>query len=69
LGAACLRADLRITPGPREDHASYLAHCLEILREDKRAIFSAAAHARAPWISSTASRRATKRCLNRRPKP
>jgi endonuclease III len=30
---------------PREDHASYLAHWLEILREDKRVIFSAAAHA------------------------
>ncbi len=45
LGAAFLFADLGITPEPREDHASYLAHWLEILREDKRAIFSAAAHA------------------------
>jgi antirestriction protein ArdC len=45
LGAAFLCADLGITPEPREDHASYLAHWLEILREDKRAIFSAAAHA------------------------
>jgi antirestriction protein ArdC len=45
LGAAFLCADLGITPEPREDHASYLAHWLEILREDKRAIFSATAHA------------------------
>ena len=45
LGAAFLCADLGITPEPREDHASYLAHWLQILHEDKRAIFSAAAHA------------------------
>jgi antirestriction protein ArdC len=45
LGAAFLCADLGITPELREDHASYLAYWLEILREDKRAIFSAAAHA------------------------
>ena len=45
LGAAFLCADLGITPEPREDHASYLAHWLELLREDKRAIFSAASHA------------------------
>jgi antirestriction protein ArdC len=30
---------------PREDHASYVGHWLSILREDKRAIFAAAAHA------------------------
>lgn len=45
LGAAFLCADLGITLEPREDHASYLAHWLQVLREDKRAIFSAAAHA------------------------
>ena len=45
LGAAFLCADLGIAPEPREDHASYLACWLEILREDRRAIFSAAAHA------------------------
>jgi antirestriction protein ArdC len=45
LGAAFLCADLGITAEPREDHASYLAHWLQILREDKRAIFAAAAHA------------------------
>ena len=45
LGAAFLCADLGITPEPREDHAAYLAHWLAVLRDDKRAIFSAAAHA------------------------
>jgi antirestriction protein ArdC len=45
LGAAFLCADLGITPEPREDHAAYLAHWLKVLREDKCAIFSAAAHA------------------------
>ena len=45
LGAAFLCADLGITPEPRDDHAAYLAHWLKVLREDKRAIFSAAAHA------------------------
>lgn len=45
LGAAFICADLGITPEVREDHASYLAHWLEVLKQDKRAIFSAAAHA------------------------
>jgi antirestriction protein ArdC len=45
LGAAFLCADLNITPETREDHAAYLGHWLNILKEDKRAIFSAAAHA------------------------
>ncbi len=45
LGAAFLCADLGITPEPREDHAAYLGYWLKVLREDKRAIFSAAAHA------------------------
>jgi len=45
LGAAFLCADLGITPEPREDHAAYLGHWLKVLREDKRAIFSAAGHA------------------------
>ena len=45
LGAAFLCASLGITPEPREDHASYLDHWLHVLKADKRAIFSAAAHA------------------------
>jgi antirestriction protein ArdC len=42
LGSAFLCAELGITPEPRTDHAAYLAHWLDILKEDKRAIFTAA---------------------------
>ena len=45
LGAAFLCADLGITPEPRDDHATYIASWLEVLKNDKRAIFTAAAHA------------------------
>lgn len=45
LGSAFLCATLGIAPEPREDHAAYLASWLKVLKEDKRAIFSAAAHA------------------------
>ncbi|MCW9023086.1 MAG: zincin-like metallopeptidase domain-containing protein [Gammaproteobacteria bacterium] len=45
LGAAFLSADLGITPEIRDDHAPYIASWLKVLKEDKRAIFSAAAHA------------------------
>jgi len=42
---AFLCAELGITPEVRQDHADYLGHWLAVLKEDKRAIFSAAAHA------------------------
>jgi antirestriction protein ArdC len=45
LGAAFLCADLALTPEPRADHASYIASWLTVLKNDKRAIFTAAAHA------------------------
>jgi antirestriction protein ArdC len=45
LGAAFLCADLGITPEIRDDHAAYLGHWLNVLKEDKHAIFSAATHA------------------------
>lgn len=45
IGAAFLCCDLGITPEPRDDHAAYLAHWLKVLKDDKRAIFQAAAHA------------------------
>lgn len=45
LGAAFLCADLGLELQPREDHAAYLSHWLEVLKADKRFIFSAAAHA------------------------
>lgn len=42
LGAAFLCADLAVVAEPREDHASYIASWLKVLRNDKRAIFTAA---------------------------
>ena len=47
LGACFLSADLGIVPElePRVDHASYVASWLAVLSNDKRFIFSAAAHA------------------------
>jgi antirestriction protein ArdC len=45
IGAAFLCADLGITPETREDHAAYSGTWLKVLREDKRAIFTAASHA------------------------
>lgn len=45
LGSAFLCADLRITPEVREDHAAYIGNWLKALKDDKRAIFSAASHA------------------------
>jgi antirestriction protein ArdC len=45
LGAAFLCADLGLALEPREDHSAYLASWLQVLRNDKRFIVSAAAHA------------------------
>jgi antirestriction protein ArdC len=45
LGSAFLCADLDLTPEIREDHAAYIASWLDVLKNDRRAIFSAAAHA------------------------
>lgn len=45
LGAAFLCADLGLILRDRDDHAAYIASWLKVLRDDKRAIFSAAAHA------------------------
>ena len=42
LGASILSLDLGIAPDVRDDHASYIASWLKVLKSDKRAIFSAA---------------------------
>lgn len=63
LGAAFACARLGIDSEPREDHASYLAHWMGVLKADKKAIFIAAAKAsaaakwlyRAGGIDSTAT--------------
>lgn len=45
LGSAFLCADLGLTPEPREDYAAYVGSWLKVLKNDKRAIFTAAGHA------------------------
>ncbi len=45
LGAAFLCADLGLAPEPRDEHAAYIASWLKALKDDKRFIFQAAAHA------------------------
>ncbi len=45
LGAAFLCADLGLALIPREDHAAYIDGWLKVLKRDRQAIFTAAAHA------------------------
>lgn len=45
LGAAFLCADLGLELEPRPDHASYIEGWLKVLKDDRRFIFTAAAHA------------------------
>lgn len=45
LAAAYLCSDLGVTNEPRTDHAEYVAGWLHVLKNDKRAIFTAAAQA------------------------
>jgi len=45
IGSAFLCADLGITPEIREDHAAYIESWLKALKNDKKLIFTAAAHA------------------------
>lgn len=45
LGAAFLCADLELAADPREENVAYIANWLEVLANDNRAVFTAAAHA------------------------
>lgn len=45
LGAAFLAADLELAPDPRPENAAYIQSWLKVLRNDNRAIFTAAGHA------------------------
>jgi antirestriction protein ArdC len=45
LAAAFLCAELDLTPDTHDEHASYIAHWLKVLKNDTRAIFTAASHA------------------------
>ena len=54
LGSAFLCSDLAITPEPRIDHAQYIASWLKVLKDDKKAVFTAASKASeaANWLLS-----------------
>ena len=57
LGAAFLCAELGLPGDPRQDHAPYIASWLKALRNDKRAIFTAAAKAQeaVDWMNKRTS--------------
>lgn len=52
LGAAFLCADLGLSPEPRPDHAGYIQSWLKVLKNDTRAVFTAAGKAQqaVDWI-------------------
>ena len=54
LGAAFICAQLGLSTEPRPDHAAYVASWLQVLKNDKRAIFTAASKAQtaADWLNS-----------------
>ena len=54
LGAAFLCSELGLPSDPRKDHAPYIASWLGVLKNDKRAIFTAAARAQeaANWLTN-----------------
>ena len=55
--AAFTCADLDLTPAIKEDHAAYVGNWLTVLKNVKRAIFTAASHAQraADFLTNTAS--------------
>ncbi|MDD2942939.1 MAG: zincin-like metallopeptidase domain-containing protein [bacterium] len=56
LGSAFLCAELGLSNEPREDHAQYIATWLKVLKNDKRAIFTAASKAQqaVDWLQQQA---------------
>jgi antirestriction protein ArdC len=45
MGSAFVAAELGLTPDVRDDHAAYIASWLKVLKNDKRAVVTAASHA------------------------
>ena len=64
LGSAFLCADLELHQEPREDNAAYIATWLEVLKNDNRAIFTAAAHAQraADYLNQKAAAQVQETC-------
>ena len=61
LLSAMVCADLALSVEPRPDHARYIASWLKVLRDDTRAIFTAASKAQqaADWMHAQQSAVAT----------
>ena len=57
LGAAFAAAAIGLATEPRPDHARYVAYWLDLLRADRRAVFTAAskAQAAADWLLTAAA--------------
>ena len=55
IGAAFVLASLGLAAEPRADHARYVAHWLDLLRSDRRAVFTAASRAQvaADWMAAS----------------
>jgi antirestriction protein ArdC len=64
LGSAFLCADLELHQEPREENAAYIATWLEVLKNDNRAIFAAAAHAQraADYLNQKAAAQVPETC-------
>jgi antirestriction protein ArdC len=62
LGAAFLCSTLGLASEPRADHAAYLSGWLKVLKQDKRAIFTAASQAQkaVDWMRLRADEQQTK---------
>ena len=68
IGSAFLCAALDLAPEVREDHAAYIADWLQVLADDKKAIFTAARHAQqaADFLLATSESRAAREEPERR---
>jgi antirestriction protein ArdC len=64
LGSAFLCADLELHQEPREENAAYIASWLDVLKNDNRAIFTAAAYAQraADYLNQKASAQVPEAC-------
>ncbi len=64
LGAAFLCAELSLCNEPRADHAGYIASWLKVLKNDKRAIFTAASKAQVAvdWMREQQMQQQAARC-------
>ena len=64
LGSAFLCADLELYQEPREENAAYIATRPEVLKNDNRAIFAAAAHTQraADYLNKKAAAQVRETC-------